>query len=62
METIVDMAKMVLKDEKKVNTAREIATECGGVTDPDRCELAYKMMDCAVKAAEKRGINFREYI
>lgn len=56
------MAKMVLKDEKKVNVAREIATECGAVTDTDRCELAYKMLECAVKAAEKRGINFSEYL
>lgn len=56
------MAKMILQDDKKVAVAKDIVSECSGVSDTDRCELAYKLMECGIKSAEKRGINFREYI
>lgn len=62
MDTVVDMAKMILQDDKKVAVAKDIVSECSGVSDTDRCELAYKLMECGIKSAEKRGINFREYI
>lgn len=51
---------MVLNDDVRVGHARAIATECGGVTDSDRCELAYKMMTCSIEAAKKLGINLKD--
>lgn len=42
-------------DEKKVEQVRIVATECADVTDGDRCEAAFKIMECAVKAGKERG-------
>lgn len=57
------MAKLAFSgDAAKVTLSKEILTECAGVTDPDRCEFAVKMMECGMKAAISRGIDFKELI
>lgn len=47
-------------DDPRVNIAREISTECNGVTDSDHCEAAAKIYICSVGAAEKRGVKFQD--
>lgn len=61
MTTVVEMAKKVLNDETLVSNVRKVTAECGGITDSNRCELAYKMMVCSVEAAKKNGIKFRDF-
>lgn len=61
LESIIDMAKLVFEgDDTKINIAREVSNECGGITDDDRCELAAKLYDCATVECEKRGISFSD--
>lgn len=62
LETVVALAKMVLKDEQQVAIAQGIATDCSAITDSDRCELAYKLLLCALDAADKRGVKFSEFM
>lgn len=63
LEAVIDIAKMAFrKDEQRLAVARDIAAECSAVTDEDRCELAYKLMICAIESAASRGINFRDFL
>lgn len=42
-------------DDVRINAAREIAEGCVGVTDPDRCEAAFKIIMCGVEVATNKG-------
>lgn len=47
-------------DEKKIQMARDLANDCLGITDPDRCEAAIKIFNCGHGAAKKRGMTFED--
>jgi hypothetical protein len=49
---------VVAGDAGKMKIAQELATECGGITDDDRCELAYKAGGCLKMGGAKRNIDF----
>lgn len=50
------IASIVYKgDDKRIHDAESIAKSCVGVSDPDRCESAFKMLLCAEKAAKAMG-------
>lgn len=49
-------------DDVKIGHVRDIFGECAAVTDPDRCEFAFKATECGIKAAESRGIDFKDLI
>lgn len=44
-----------------INMAKDIATECASITDPERCELSAKHYDCVQKAMEKRGVDMNTF-
>lgn len=58
VENAVHLARFASKnDPEMVKLTREIATECESTTDPDRCEMAYKMIKCSLQASIKRGFD-----
>lgn len=50
---------MMLKDhggdEKKAALVNEILGECQGINNPQRCELAFQLMDCLFKSHAKNA-------
>lgn len=44
-------------DEAKIQAATDIAKECADVTDADRCEAAFKYLQCSESGAKTRGVN-----
>lgn len=50
-------AKKYEGNDKAIATFNEMVDECQSVSDSDKCELGFKLMECIVKAAEKRGID-----
>ncbi|XP_055642352.1 general odorant-binding protein 19d-like [Toxorhynchites rutilus septentrionalis] len=54
----IELSEMLLKkDEEKMTVAEEIAIECDGIANPDRCQLAVDIMSCVEHGMEKRGIQ-----
>lgn len=61
VERTVEVAKFAFNgDETKVQMARELANDCVGITDDDRCEAAVKLFECGHSALKKRGISFED--
>lgn len=61
VERTVEVAKIAFdNDDNKVNMARELANDCAGITDEDRCEAAVKIFECGHAAIKKRGITFED--
>lgn len=59
IDGIVEMGKMKFEnDPAKMQLIRDIAGECAGVTDPDRCESAAKICKCIHDAATARNLMF----
>lgn len=48
-------------DAAKVKLATDVATDCAAVTDGDRCEAAYKIIQCFDKGAKARGTDFADW-
>lgn len=62
VEGNIALGKMAFEDNPgKIQTMADIATECVGVTDANRCEAASKIMDCGAAAAKKRGVSFDDW-
>lgn len=58
VEACVSMAKMMFGDDAtKLQTTRDMATECAAVTDGNRCQAAFKMLQCTESAAKSRNIE-----
>lgn len=58
VEAAVELAKMAFGSEDiRVTHAKEIAMECSGINDPERCEGAVKMYRCSLDAGAKRGLK-----
>lgn len=47
-------------DDPKVEVARNIIADCGGIAESDRCETAAKAEACSVESAKKHGFNFQK--
>lgn len=47
-------------DARKVQVVRELANDCTGITDVDRCEAAVKIFECGHNAVKTRGITFED--
>lgn len=61
VESTVAIADMAFDgDAKKVQMARDLANDCAGITDPDRCEAAVKIFECGHSAVKTRGITFED--
>lgn len=61
VERTVEVAKIVFDgDSTKMQMARDLANDCAGVTDDDRCEAAVKIFECGHSAVKKRGITFED--
>ena len=61
VESTVAIADMAFDgDAKKVQMARDLANDCAGITDPDRCEAAVKIFECGHNAVKTRGITFED--
>lgn len=59
----VELARMAYGgDQKAMDLARDLTNDCSHIMEPDRCELAVKLMVCAQDAAVKRGLNPKEMI
>lgn len=50
-------AKKYEGNDKAIAIFNEMVDECSAVSEAEKCELAFKLMECLVKAAEKRGID-----
>lgn len=62
-EGAVELAKMAYNgDERAMSFAKDIGTDCAHVQDGDRCELAFKMMQCGQEAMTKRGLNPKDML
>lgn len=58
IEGYVGLAKMVFdNDAAKTQKATDIANECVTVTDPNRCEASFKILQCGEVAAKARGVD-----
>lgn len=61
VEAAVAMVKMVYdEDAAKIKLVTDMTNECVGVTDGERCEAAFKILQCSVQAHKSRGISFGE--
>lgn len=49
-------------NDPKIAIAQSMSTECGAISDPDRCELAAKGYECGVESAKKHGFKFSDFI
>lgn len=59
VEGNIALTKMAFdNDADKIQKSTEITNECLAVTDADRCEAAWKIIQCAEKGAKARGISF----
>lgn len=45
-------------DDPNIAVLQEIVGECKGISDADRCEYTFKLMQCGDKTAKARGISF----
>lgn len=62
-EGAVELAKMAYDgDERAMSFAKDIGTDCAHIEDGDRCELAFKMMQCGQAAMTKRGLNPKDML
>lgn len=53
----LELGKMLFGSDEKVNIVlKNIRDDCASITDPDRCELAFKRMTCAKETAQKGGL------
>ncbi|XP_058451193.1 general odorant-binding protein 19d-like [Malaya genurostris] len=54
----IQISTMIFKkDEEKQKIAKEVAEECDGTANEDRCELSVDIWTCVKSAMEKRGIT-----
>lgn len=54
----LDMVKNAFGDDPEImKNAGEIIGACETVTDGDRCEAVYKIMECTDKEVKSRGIE-----
>lgn len=61
VEKTVALAGMAFdEDPTKMQVARELANQCVGVTDADRCEAGIKIFECGRNAAESLGLSFED--
>ncbi|XP_055547205.1 general odorant-binding protein 19d-like [Wyeomyia smithii] len=57
-EGFIQVSSMVVgKDDEKMKIAKEVAEECDGTTNSDRCELSVDIMTCIRDALKKRGVE-----
>lgn len=57
------ISAMVLgADNPKIPIFQKIIEDCNGISDADRCEYTYKMLECGEKAAKARGIDLGEIV
>lgn len=54
------MIKGVANDEKKHVVIEDIGLTCEKIVDPDRCDLAGKLVICYKETAEKHGFDFQK--
>lgn len=54
----IRLGKMIFDDNHDaITAATEVARACETVTDPDRCEMAMKLMHCSHTEVEKRKLG-----
>lgn len=59
VEAVVGMANMVFEDDTdKVQIISDIANECAGHTDTDRCDASAKISKCVHNMAMAKGLDF----
>lgn len=56
-EGVESLTLTVYGDANRAKTAKEIATECIGVTDENPCEAGYKILQCLHDKAHAKGIS-----
>lgn len=62
LEGNIALVKMAFGDNaEKIQKVTEIANECGAETDADRCEAAWKLIQCCEKASKARGMSFDDW-
>lgn len=44
-------------DAAKVQAAREVANDCGGISDADRCEAGAKICKCLAEKTMAKGLE-----
>ncbi|XP_031634723.1 general odorant-binding protein 28a-like [Contarinia nasturtii] len=53
-----ELGKMLFGDNENVlSMIKNVQDECATITDPDRCEMAFKRMSCAKETVQKHGLT-----
>lgn len=47
-------------DAAKVQLFSDLAVECGDITDSDRCEAAFKIVECGHHGIKSKGMTFED--
>lgn len=55
-ETAIAMAKQLSNNNPKiVKLITDVTRDCATITDRDRCEMGFKMIECSIEATKKYG-------
>lgn len=58
-EGFLKLAKMACEDDaEKYELSKQLAGDCKATTDPDRCELGLKIVECFKNAAIARNATY----
>lgn len=50
----------VYQDADRAKVAKEIATECVGITDPNPCDAGMKILQCMHEKAKAKGVSMSD--
>lgn len=53
----IQMANAATQDTELRQLAAEVTNECKDIVDPNRCDLAVKLVNCINDSAMKRGVD-----
>ncbi|XP_055301115.1 general odorant-binding protein 28a-like [Sitodiplosis mosellana] len=56
------MSQMAPGNNELVRIVKEISEECAPLMDSDRCELAFKIMECTEEGIQKRQDEMRKFM
>lgn len=63
VDKVIKMASSVLAGKQdKIDHITTIVVECEDGHDADRCVASHNMYDCALKSADRRGFNLKDFI
>lgn len=63
LENAVSLAGIASNDNPTVlKLVQNIADACQSINEPDRCETAYKLLECSVRVSKANGFDPKEML